>query len=186
MQKAQASLERLGVVAALTGVNPVELLGDLIDQSAAIVAYLREQVAALPAVLTADGTHPLVRLYGQERDRAARVAREAVALGLEERRVRIDELTRDRLARLFLAAVADPERGPAARQRPGPWRSGQAPALELREVLRGRKLFRDDEPVVLLKGRRLSIRRTYFRATSVTLITPYLSHASRACSVRNS
>jgi hypothetical protein len=127
MQKAQASLERLGVVAALTGVNPVELLGDLIDQSAAIVAYLREQVAALPAVLTADGTHPLVRLYGQERDRAARVAREAVALGLEERRVRIDELTRDRLARLFLAAVADPERGPAARQRPGPWRSGQAP-----------------------------------------------------------
>jgi hypothetical protein len=37
---AQDSLERLGVAAPLTGVNPVDLLGDLIDQSAAIVAYL--------------------------------------------------------------------------------------------------------------------------------------------------
>jgi hypothetical protein len=117
MKMAQDSLERLGVAAPLTGVNPVELLGDLIDQSAAIVVYLREQVAALPAVLTADGTHPLVRLYGQERDRAARVAREAVALGLEERRVRIDELTRDRLVRVFLAALADPALGLSADQR---------------------------------------------------------------------
>jgi hypothetical protein len=111
VEMARDSLERLGVAATATPVNPVELLGDLIDQSAAIVAYLREQVAALPAVLTADGTHPLVRLYGQERDRAARVAREAVALGLEERRVRLDETTRDRLVRLFLAALAEPELG---------------------------------------------------------------------------
>jgi hypothetical protein len=71
MKMARDSLERLGVAAPLTPVNPVELLGDLIDQSAAIVAALREQVAALPAVLTADGTHPLFWLYGQERDRAA-------------------------------------------------------------------------------------------------------------------
>ena len=108
---ARDSLERLGVAAPLTPVNPVELLGDLVDQSAAAVAFLRGQVAALPSVMTADGTHPLFRLYGLERDRAARVAREAVALGLEERRVRLDETTRDRLVRLFLAALAEPELG---------------------------------------------------------------------------
>jgi len=39
------------------------------------------------------------------------VAREAMALGLEERRVRLDEATRDRLVRLFLAALAEPEHG---------------------------------------------------------------------------
>jgi hypothetical protein len=55
VEMARDSLERLGVTATATPVNPVELLGDLIDQSAAIVAYLREQVAALPAVLTAEG-----------------------------------------------------------------------------------------------------------------------------------
>jgi hypothetical protein len=65
----------------------------------------------LPAVLTEDGPHPLVRLYGVERDRAARVAREAVALGLDERRVRLDEATRDRIVRAFLAALADPALG---------------------------------------------------------------------------
>jgi hypothetical protein len=112
--QARDSLERLGV--PLTGVNPIDLLGDLIDQSAAIVAYLREQVEALPGVLTDLGTHPLVRLYGQERDRAARVAREAVALGLEERRVRISEVTRERLAQALLAALRDPELGLSAEQ----------------------------------------------------------------------
>jgi hypothetical protein len=109
MEMARDSLERLGVASAAIPVNPVELLGDLIDQSAAIVAYLREQVAALPAVLTADGVHPLLRLYGVERDRAARVAREALALGLEERRVRVSEATRERLVQVFLAALRDPE-----------------------------------------------------------------------------
>jgi hypothetical protein len=99
--QARDSLERLGV--PLTGVNPINLLGELVDQSAAIVAYLRQQVSALPAVLTDDGTHPLVRLYGLER--AARVAREAVALGLEERRVRLDEATRDRVADPVLGGV---------------------------------------------------------------------------------
>ena len=93
---------------APAGVNPLDLLLDLIDQSAAVVAFLREQVAALPAVMSEDGPHPMVRLYGLERDRAARVAREAVALGLEERRVRLDEATRDRIVRAFLAALADP------------------------------------------------------------------------------
>jgi hypothetical protein len=111
MEQARDSLERLGVAAPLTPVNPVELLGDLIDQSAAIVAYLREQVEALPGVLTDVGTHPLVRLYGQERDRAARVAREAVAFGLEERRVRVSETTRNRIVRAFFAALADPALG---------------------------------------------------------------------------
>lgn len=108
---ARDSLERLGVAAPLAPVSPVELLSDLVDQAGAIVTYLREQVAALPAVLTADGTHPLVRLYGQERDRAARVAKEATALNLEERRVRISEVTRERLVRLFLDALAQPELG---------------------------------------------------------------------------
>jgi hypothetical protein len=53
----------------LTPVNPVQLLGELIDQSAAIVAYLREQVAALPAILTDLGTHPLVRLHQDDDER---------------------------------------------------------------------------------------------------------------------
>jgi hypothetical protein len=110
VEMARDSLERLGVAATATPVNPVELLGDLIDQSAAVVAFLREQVAALPAVMTDDGTHPMVRLYGIERDRATRVAKEAVALGLEERRVRLDETTtKGRIVRAFLAALADPE-----------------------------------------------------------------------------
>jgi hypothetical protein len=48
--QARDSLEGLGV--PLVGTNPLDLLDDLIDQSAAIVAYLREQVAALPTVLS--------------------------------------------------------------------------------------------------------------------------------------
>jgi hypothetical protein len=67
-------------------------------------------------VLAEGAPHPLVRLYGQERDRAARVAREAVALGLEERRVRLDEAVRGRMAQVFLAALADPELGLSAEQ----------------------------------------------------------------------
>ena len=75
----RARLERLGV--PLAGVNPIDLLGDLVDQAAAVVAYLREKVAELPDVLTEDGPHPMVRLYGVERDRAARVASRPSASG---------------------------------------------------------------------------------------------------------
>jgi len=50
LEQARDSLEGLGV--PLVGTNPLDLLDDLIDQSAAIVAYLREQVAALPTVLS--------------------------------------------------------------------------------------------------------------------------------------
>ena len=95
----------------------LDLLLDLVDQSAGVVAWLREQVVALgPAVVAEDGPHPMVRLYASGRDRAARVARECVALGLEERRVRLDEMTRDRLVRAFLAALADPALGLSAAQ----------------------------------------------------------------------
>jgi hypothetical protein len=65
MEMARDSLERLGVAASLTPVNPVELLGELVDQAAAIVAFLREQVEALPSVLTDVGQElgaPLSRL----------------------------------------------------------------------------------------------------------------------------
>jgi hypothetical protein len=55
----------------LAGVNPLDLLGDLVDQSAGVVAFLCEQVAALPAVMTDDGPHPMVRLYGVEQLEAA-------------------------------------------------------------------------------------------------------------------
>jgi hypothetical protein len=81
-----------------------------------VVSFLRERVAELPDVLTPDGPHPMVRLYGVERDRAARVAREAIALGLEERRVRLDEAVRGRIAGLFLGALAAPELGLSAEQ----------------------------------------------------------------------
>jgi hypothetical protein len=113
MQQAHGALERLGVPPAS---NPLDVLASLVDQSAAVVAFLREKVAELPDVLTPDGPHPMVRLYGVERDRAARVAREAVSLGLEERRVRLDETIRARMGALFLAALAAPELGLSAEQ----------------------------------------------------------------------
>ena len=42
LEQARHSLERLGV--PLVGTNPLDLLLDVIDQSAAVVAFLREQV----------------------------------------------------------------------------------------------------------------------------------------------
>ena len=82
----------------------------------ALGAPARASTPAALASLTADGTHPLVGLYGQERDRAVRAAREALGFGLEERRVRIDEATRERLAQVLLAALRDPELGLSAEQ----------------------------------------------------------------------
>jgi hypothetical protein len=110
---ARDSLKRLGVAAAAIPVNPVELLADLMTSrrrsSRTCTSRSRRCRRSSPP------TAP-IRSYGLERDRAARVAREAVALGLEKRRVRIDELTRHRIVRVLLATLRDPELGLSAEQ----------------------------------------------------------------------
>lgn len=87
--------------------DPADALLGLLEEAAGNVAALREAVGALglPGMVTEQVTtpgvthtypfgldeHPLVRLYGQERDRLAKLASECLRLGIAERHVRAVE-----------------------------------------------------------------------------------------------
>lgn len=75
-------------------VEPGEALLGLVRTAAGVCAWLGRQVAVLDAekVTTVDGrTHPLVALYLDERKHLAQVSKDALAAGIAERRIRIEE-----------------------------------------------------------------------------------------------
>lgn len=98
-----ASAQRQQVEQALTNakrtyglpldVEPGEALLGLVRTAAGIVAWLGLQVAELPNDgVTEDGkAHPLVGLYLDERKHLAQVAKDTLAAGVAERRVRLEE-----------------------------------------------------------------------------------------------
>lgn len=84
-------------------VEPHEALLEELHRTAGHVAWLGGMVRALEAgelhgpvgggqwAIPREEPHIWVRLYGEERDRLARVARTCVEVGIEERRVRVAE-----------------------------------------------------------------------------------------------
>lgn len=74
-------------------VEPGDALLGLVRTAAGIVAWLGLQVAELPndGVTEEGRTHPLVSLYLDERKHLAQVAKDTLAAGVAERRVRLEE-----------------------------------------------------------------------------------------------
>lgn len=101
-QRATQDLARLGVAIETT---PIEALEQMLYEAAGNVAVLREMVNERDEVtdveLTQSGgktvPHVLVVMYGEERDRLARIAKDCAGLGLDERKVRIMEGEIERL-----------------------------------------------------------------------------------------
>ena len=104
-QKARALLARLGVPVAT---DPIAALQACLDEAAGNLGALRAVVAERTASADGDPADPVIRLYSEERDRLHRVAKDALALGIELRR---DEFRRGEVARLVDAwkrVLADP------------------------------------------------------------------------------
>lgn len=81
-------------------VDPVEFLRDLLDESAGNVAALRGLVSEEEGrgrLVTPLGVSAVVELYGNERDRAHRLTRDAIALGILEAERAADEALTVRL-----------------------------------------------------------------------------------------
>lgn len=118
-EAARAAVARLG--AQPLTVTGIEALEAMLYESAGNVAVLRVLVGELDlnaetgiAVRTGSTSRPaetephvLVRMYDAERDRLTRVAKECVALGLDERRVRVAEGAAGRFIDVVTAAMAE-------------------------------------------------------------------------------
>jgi hypothetical protein len=93
VQAEQAVLRAQQTYGLPVDVEPGEALLGLVRVAAGVVAWLGAQVAQLKLDdLTADGrTHPLVALYLDERKHLAQVAKDTLAAGVAERRVRLEE-----------------------------------------------------------------------------------------------
>ncbi len=105
---ARALLARLGVPVAT---DPIAALQACLDEAAGNLEALRAVVAERTAEADGDPADPVIRLYAEERDRLHRVAKDALALGIELRR---DEFRRGEVARLVHAwqgVLADPALG---------------------------------------------------------------------------
>ncbi len=93
--KLKAETEAAKAVATLglpRDIEPVAALLEEVRRAAGIVAWLADRVAALPEgeLHRVDG-QALTRLYGEERDRLARVAKFAVDSGVAERQIGISQ-----------------------------------------------------------------------------------------------
>jgi hypothetical protein len=113
-EAARQDLDRLGV--ALPDTDPGQALQAMIDEAAGNVTILRELVAGLDRpyarLYHANGEatgraepHVLVAMYDAERDRLHRLSKDALALGLEERRTRVEEGQARQLAAAVNAAL---------------------------------------------------------------------------------
>ena len=129
-RRARSALHRLG---QSIEIEPAEALLNLVGEAAANVAYLADEVGgltsltAIPRVTTRAGdvmegeeyVRAVVRLYNEERDRLARVAKAALDAGITERQVRLAESQGRELARVVVTVLArlelTPEQSAAAR-----------------------------------------------------------------------
>ena len=90
--------------------RPTEALLAMLHLASGHVAWLREEIAALTDLSSGDAP-ALVTLYGEERDRVARVAKACLDAGVAERQVRLAEQYGSALANVLGAIFADPELG---------------------------------------------------------------------------
>lgn len=97
-------------------VEPTEALLSVLHLSAGHLAWVRDSLAALEDKTTFEG-QVLMRLWNDERDRVARIAKAALDAGVAERQVRLAEQYGEQLARLLTGIFDDPELGLNGRQR---------------------------------------------------------------------
>lgn len=104
--------EKINIEAArlmdLDGVDlhPVEHLLEELHRAAAVVRVLGGHLAEVE-IVSDRGTHPLYRLWSDERDRRAQLASLAMRAGAEERRVRLAEERGAQVAEVIVAALMD-------------------------------------------------------------------------------
>jgi hypothetical protein len=101
-------------------VDPTEALLHMMYAAAGHCAWLREQIAASEDLSDFE-TRVLVELYGEERDRVAKVAKAALDAGVAERQVALAERHGEWLASLLRAVFADPELGLTEKQQKVIW-----------------------------------------------------------------
>ncbi len=107
VQEAQRRMIKYG---AAVQVEPHEALLAMLHLASGHVAWLRAEVAALDDLGQFE-SQVLVQLYGEERDRVARVAKACLDVGVAERQVQLAERYGEALAGTLRAVFADPELG---------------------------------------------------------------------------
>jgi hypothetical protein len=108
-------------------VDPGEAILELVREAAFNVGWLRQQVSALRDGVTEMEFGPggarrvtekaIVRMYDAERERLAKFSQMAVAAGVEERRLRVEEDQAHVLVQVIAATLDDPELGLTHAQR---------------------------------------------------------------------
>jgi hypothetical protein len=88
-------------------VEPTEALLGVLHLSAGHLAWVRGELAALEDKTTFEG-QVLMRLWNEERDRVARIAKAALDAGVAERQVLLAERYGEQLATLLRAVFDDP------------------------------------------------------------------------------
>jgi hypothetical protein len=89
-------------------VEPADALMMMLQLSAGHVAWVRQELSYLEDRATFEG-QVLMRLYGEERDRVARIAKAALDSGVQERLVRLAEKYGELLAGLIQEILGDPD-----------------------------------------------------------------------------
>ena len=113
IQEAQRRMVKLGRAVEM---HPTEALLSMLHLASGHVAWLREEIARLDDLSSGEGP-ALVTLYGEERDRVAKVAKACLDAGVAERQIRLAEQYGSALADVLGAVFADPELGLAREQR---------------------------------------------------------------------
>jgi len=97
-------------------VEPTEALLSVLHLSAGQLAWLHGEPDAMEDKGSFDG-QVLMRLWGEERDRLARVSESALRAGVQERAIRLAEAYGQQLADVLRAVFHDDELGLTAAQR---------------------------------------------------------------------
>jgi hypothetical protein len=111
--EAQARMVKLGMPIE---VHPHEALLQVLYLASGHVAWLKAEIGALEDLGTFEA-RVMTQLYGEERDRVAKVAKAALDAGVAERQVALVEQYSRQLADLLQAIFDDPELALAATQR---------------------------------------------------------------------
>lgn len=102
--EAQARMVKLGL--PVDGAQPHQVLLGLLRASAGHVGWLHQEIGALDDLDSREG-EVMVRLYGEERDRAARIAKACSEAGVEEAEVRFAQANAEQLTQLVRRAASD-------------------------------------------------------------------------------
>jgi hypothetical protein len=105
VQETQRRMVKLGMPIE---VHPHEALLHMLYLASGHVAWLREEIAATDDLGTFEA-RVMVELYGEERDRVAKIAKAALDAGVAERQVRMAEEYGDLLYRFIQGIFGDPE-----------------------------------------------------------------------------